>query len=79
MSQSLEEKLDKIAEDTAYMRGKWDATIPPLVEEIVSHRASISKMKVRQGRLTEKVGLIGLFSGAIGTGTVEWVLKHLHL
>ncbi len=79
MSQSFEEKLDKIAEDTAYMRGKFDATIPPLVEEVVSQRATISQMKVSHAKVQEKVAMIGLFGGAIGTGAVEWVMKHLHL
>ncbi len=75
---SFEEKLDKIAEDTAYMRGKWEATIPPLVNEIIEHRKTIGKITTQQARAREKFAMMGMFSGAIGTGVVEWITRHVH-
>lgn len=72
----LEEKIDKIGTDVAYMRGQWDEAIPNMKKMVITHGEEISALKVANENIKTKIGIIGVLSGVFGTGIVEWAFKH---
>jgi len=72
---TLEEKIDKIAEDSAYMRGRWDSTIPSLQRLIEDHEKRIQANEKTTENITTKVGLAGALSGTIFSAIIMWIFK----
>jgi len=63
---TLEEKIDKIAEDSSYMRGCFDTIIPELKETVKIHTGAINDLKSKQDNMSGKASVIGAIMGAVG-------------
>ena len=63
---TLEEKIDKIAENVSYMRGQWDQAIPALQKQVGEHETCLSDIKSKQENMAGKASVIGGIMGAIG-------------
>lgn len=79
MDKLIEAKIDKIAEDTAYMRGKWDATIPNLQASIINHETRLGGIENKFANLQGRMTVSGIAGGGIMTLLVFWVKKLLNL
>lgn len=63
---TLEEKIDKIAENVSYMRGKYDEAIPQLQEAVLEHSKCINSLQSKQENMAGKASVVGGIMGAIG-------------
>lgn len=65
--EALTEKIDKIASDVSYMRGKYDEAIPQLQNTVKLHDTSIIELKQNSANITGKASIIGGIIGFIGS------------
>lgn len=68
----MEEKIDKIAKDSSYMRGKMDATLPRIDKMLDDHETRIKKTETDQAMMKGKVAVAGGMAGLV----VAWISKH---
>ncbi len=75
---NLLNKVDKIAEDSTYLRGKWDSTIPSLEALVQKHEKEIDD----QGRLIAntqgKATVAGVVGGTFMSVFVGWIYSKIH-
>lgn len=74
-----ENKLDEIAGDVAYMRGKWDEAIPLIQNTVKEQGVKIVGLEKSQASIKTKVGIAGGFAGLLGSGVIEWIVQHFKL
>lgn len=72
-----ENKLDKIAEDVAYMRGKWDSTIPNLLIRVDTLEESSNTSKVSWGKITIVASLIAFLGSSVVAFFTNWLANKL--
>lgn len=79
MDQRTLDQIEKIAENSAYMRGQWDATIPTVLASNEDHETRLSsvenKLSNMQGRLTVTAAAGGGLMWLVG----YWIKKTLNL
>lgn len=75
MQPTLEDKIDKIFGDVAYMRGKWDEAIPALQNTVKDQGKDISDLKTAQANTAGKSGIIGAIGGSIVSAFFLWIFK----
>lgn len=64
MEPTFEQKMDKMAQDVSYMRGKWDEAIPALQAVTKEHSIAINTLEKSQSNLLGKSGVIGAIAGS---------------
>lgn len=74
---TLEEKIDKIAQDVSYMRGKYDEAIPQLQEAVLEHGKSINTLQSKQENMAGKASVIGAIMGAVGGAILSFLSSKL--
>lgn len=76
MTSTLEEKIDKISEETSYMRGQWDATIPEIRKLLSEHGKRIGAQEQSMSNMTGKSTAVGAVSGGMLAALLTWIFKH---
>ncbi len=70
-----EEKLDRIAADIAYMKGKVDEALPSLQKTVQKHEESIAALEVKSENITTKVAMAGGITSFIVAFIVDFFLR----
>lgn len=64
MEPTFEQKIDKMAENISYMRGKWDEAIPALQTTVKEQGASIILLQKNESNMSGKSGILGAIAGS---------------
>lgn len=73
MNPSVEQKIDSIAADVSYMRGKYDEAIPALQTTVKEHGKAIGAIEQNQSSMAGKSGVIGAVAGSAVAGFFVWL------
>lgn len=68
-------RIDKILENSSYMRGQWDATIPRLVERVDIHETRLDTQGRQIENVTTKAGIFGAISGTVLSAFLMWITR----
>lgn len=73
MEPTFEQKIDRMATDISYMRGKWDEAIPALQTTVKEHGVAIVTLEKSQSNLIGKSGVVGALAGSAVGAFFSWM------
>lgn len=73
MEPTFEQKIDRMAIDISYMRGKWEEAIPVLQTTVKEQGVAIVTLEKAQSNMMGKSGVVGALAGSAVGAFFAWM------